>query len=254
MTRGPAASQPVSEILDGFLFLSDMHAARSLETLRYHGITHVVNATAGAVRNRWANDDIEYLSPNIEDDEDADIHAVFADVFAFVHAARLPPQHTGDPADADAADCAAGNGGVAPSLACGGGGADEQMASPPRRRPRVLVHCMCGVSRSATLVVAYLMRAESMTLQTAFAHVKARRSMIAPNPHFARSLMALELELASQANPQGMPCTQGTLAEADMVAKNYRRPNKEAGNARSALDGLAGGDDDAGVFEACTVL
>ena len=53
MTRGPAASQPVSEILDGFLFLSDMHAARSLETLRHHGITHVVNATAGAVRNRW---------------------------------------------------------------------------------------------------------------------------------------------------------------------------------------------------------
>ena len=36
----------------------------------------------------------------------------------------------------------------------------------------VLVHCYAGVSRSSTIVIAYLMQTKQMTFDTAFAFVK----------------------------------------------------------------------------------
>ncbi|RUS32771.1 hypothetical protein BC938DRAFT_474339 [Jimgerdemannia flammicorona] len=45
----------------------------------------------------------------------------------------------------------------------------------------VLVHCQCGVSRSASLVIAYVMRARRMTLDQAYAFVKERSPWISPN-------------------------------------------------------------------------
>jgi len=47
---------------------------------------------------------------------------------------------------------------------------------------RVLVHCQCGVSRSASLVVAYgLYKDPSMSVQEAYDLVKARSKWIGPN-------------------------------------------------------------------------
>jgi len=52
----------------------------------------------------------------------------------------------------------------------------------------VLVHCMAGVSRSATIVIAYLMKSEGMTFRSAFDHVKQHRSCICPNEGFQKQL------------------------------------------------------------------
>jgi protein-tyrosine phosphatase len=40
---------------------------------------------------------------------------------------------------------------------------------------RVLVHCAAGVSRSATVVLGYLMARQNMELQAAVEHLKAVR-------------------------------------------------------------------------------
>lgn len=45
-----------------------------------------------------------------------------------------------------------------------------------------------GVSRSATVVIAYLMQHRSMSLVEAYAHVKERRPMINPNAGFWKQL------------------------------------------------------------------
>ena len=58
-----------------------------------------------------------------------------------------------------------------------------------------LVHCQQGVSRSAALVIAYLMRAEGLDFDDAFARVRARR-FIHPNENFVRQLRALDERLA----------------------------------------------------------
>lgn len=59
----------------------------------------------------------------------------------------------------------------------------------------MLVHCVAGVSRSATLVIAYLMKFEYMSLRQAFYHVKAVRPIIRPNPGFWRQLIEYEVKL-----------------------------------------------------------
>ncbi|XP_021348607.1 dual specificity protein phosphatase 1-like [Mizuhopecten yessoensis] len=60
---------------------------------------------------------------------------------------------------------------------------------------RVLVHCHAGVSRSATICLAYLMFTAKIGLEVAFEHVQSRRSVISPNLNFMRQLKAYESEL-----------------------------------------------------------
>ena len=58
----------------------------------------------------------------------------------------------------------------------------------------VLVHCMAGISRSATAVIVYIMCKEGIGFKEAVARVKARRARISPNPGFLDQLKMLEVE------------------------------------------------------------
>lgn len=59
---------------------------------------------------------------------------------------------------------------------------------------RILVHCVQGISRSASVVIAYLMH-EGMSLRTAYEHTKARRSIVEPRREFLDQLGQLERTL-----------------------------------------------------------
>lgn len=63
---------------------------------------------------------------------------------------------------------------------------------------RVLVHCSAGVSRSATLVAAYLIKEKRLTAQGAINHIIARRECICPNDGFRRKLKELQTELEEE--------------------------------------------------------
>ncbi|XP_063291431.1 dual specificity protein phosphatase 13A-like [Pelobates fuscus] len=59
---------------------------------------------------------------------------------------------------------------------------------------RLLVHCVVGISRSATLVLAYLMIHHNLSLMEAIKKVQQNR-WISPNPGFLRQLLNLDKEL-----------------------------------------------------------
>lgn len=63
-----------------------------------------------------------------------------------------------------------------------------------------LVHCMAGVSRSATLAAAYLMWHYKWTAAQALAFLKERRPVVDPNEGFRRQLAAWEekIDVATQ--------------------------------------------------------
>jgi len=64
-----------------------------------------------------------------------------------------------------------------------------------RERGKVLVHCVAGISRSATLVLAYLMKYHKMKLIDAHTYVKEKRPLIRPNPGFWKDLVDFEKKL-----------------------------------------------------------
>lgn len=52
----------------------------------------------------------------------------------------------------------------------------------------VMVHCQLGQSRSASMVIAYLMRKQGMEYQKALEKVKFKRAIVRPNPGFQTQL------------------------------------------------------------------
>ncbi|CAI0466353.1 unnamed protein product [Linum tenue] len=62
----------------------------------------------------------------------------------------------------------------------------------------VLVHCFMGVSRSVTVVVAYLMKKRHMSLSQALQHVRSRRPQASPNPGFISQLQKFEQSLKGE--------------------------------------------------------
>ena len=57
---------------------------------------------------------------------------------------------------------------------------------------KILVHCMAGASRSATIVIAYLMWIQKMKFNDALYFVKSKRPIVYPNDGFQKQLKIFE--------------------------------------------------------------
>lgn len=59
-----------------------------------------------------------------------------------------------------------------------------------KKGDKILIHCHAGVSRSATLVIGYLMIKHNMSYEQAYIHVRMKRN-VCPNNNFIRQLKIL---------------------------------------------------------------
>nr|XP_057917621.1 dual specificity phosphatase 29-like [Doryrhamphus excisus]XP_057917622.1 dual specificity phosphatase 29-like [Doryrhamphus excisus] len=139
------------------IYLGDMYAAKDKRSLQAHRINHVLNAADGKFNvNTGAS---FYRDANIN------YHGVEAfDMVTF---------------------------NLSPFFYSSADFIRRALSSPTGR---VLVHCAMGLSRSATLVVAYLMIHEKMTLPEAIKAVGANRN-ISPNAGFLQQLRELDEQL-----------------------------------------------------------
>ncbi|XP_004473618.1 dual specificity protein phosphatase 21 [Dasypus novemcinctus] len=71
----------------------------------------------------------------------------------------------------------------------------DHIHSVEMRQGRTLLHCVAGVSRSAALCLAYLMKYHAMSLLDAHTWTKACRPVIRPNNGFWEQLIHYELKL-----------------------------------------------------------
>ncbi|NWV75672.1 DUS4 phosphatase, partial [Dasyornis broadbenti] len=78
---------------------------------------------------------------------------------------------------------------------------------------RVLVHCQAGISRSATICLAYLMMKKRVKLEEAFEFVKQRRSIISPNFSFMGQLLQFESQVLATSYAVEAVSPSGTLRE-----------------------------------------
>jgi len=64
---------------------------------------------------------------------------------------------------------------------------------------KILIHCMAGISRSATIVIGYIMRLNNWDAATSIAFVKQKRREINPNLGFLSQLLQYEIKLHGKA-------------------------------------------------------
>ena len=86
---------------------------------------------------------------------------------------------------------------------------------------RLLVHCVMGRSRSATLVLAYLMIHERLSVVDAITHVRHRRCVL-PNRGFIKQLRELDITLQQERHSQRIRAT-------DTQQKSVRDRGRERG-------------------------
>ncbi|KAM8907842.1 dual specificity protein phosphatase 16 [Spinachia spinachia] len=67
---------------------------------------------------------------------------------------------------------------------------------------RVLVHCLAGISRSATIAIAYIMKRMDMPLDEAYRFVKEKRPTISPNFNFLGQLLDFERRIKGPPGPE----------------------------------------------------
>jgi protein tyrosine phosphatase len=59
----------------------------------------------------------------------------------------------------------------------------------------ILVHCHAGISRSASIIIAYLISWTNRSFDQSYSLVKSRRPIINPNPGFINQLKKLEKDI-----------------------------------------------------------
>ncbi|KAG0647045.1 Dual specificity phosphatase MPK-4 [Hyphodiscus hymeniophilus] len=152
------------------LFISDRFAARSLSLLKSLNIKYILSVTRPEDRPKFdpkdhAESDVHVNSDrfvtrhvDINDDPTEDILLHLKDTCDWIEASLLSTS-----SDIGRQNRTAGKAGV-------------------------LVHCTQGISRSGSIVIAYLMRKFSLDYPAALALVRESRALVSPNPGFEAQL------------------------------------------------------------------
>lgn len=165
LNRGSVAYTHVNEVWPN-VYIGDEETAKDRYNLKRLGITHIFNAAEGT----WNNVD---TGAGYYSDMDIVYYGVVAEDVTtfdlsqyFFSAAQF---------------------------------IKETLSNPQNK---LLVHCVMGRSRSATLFLAYLMICENMTVVDAIEHVKKRRRII-PNWGFLKQLRELDMHLLEKSGESG---------------------------------------------------
>ncbi|ELP89292.1 dual specificity protein phosphatase, putative [Entamoeba invadens IP1] len=82
---------------------------------------------------------------------------------------------------------------------------------------KVLVHCEVGVSRSASVVLAYLMMVNHWTLKQSFLFCKAKRSVVCPNPGFIIQLYQFQIKMGIKDTTENSLFVKGLLTQSNTL-------------------------------------
>lgn len=160
MTDWFTNTDPMHKIIEG-LYLGNYLASSDKKLLKKHGITHILRVVREDVGDVFPSD-FTYKFLELRDIPEQDIKEYFAESHEFIDTALR---------------------------------GSKDMKS----HNKVLVHCHAGVSRSATIVISYLMkRYINFSFKEAFKFVKSKRSIIHPNSGFVKQLKEYEQQLKAK--------------------------------------------------------
>mmetsp|Transcript_17385 Transcript_17385/g.29108 ORF Transcript_17385/g.29108 Transcript_17385/m.29108 type:complete len:656 (+) Transcript_17385:115-2082(+) len=167
------------------LYIGSLYPAEDICILDQFSITHIVNCCEGL--EPPFPKEFTYLNLQLEDVDDQDLSLIFIDCIAFIDGAIMPTPrnslatslHSNFSEDND----------VFPE------DGQKSSLSNDSNSYNVYVHCHLGISRSASMVIAYLMFTLQLTYSEARALVKRARPFICPNDGFVKQLLKFESSL-----------------------------------------------------------
>ncbi|PVG04501.1 phosphatases II [Serendipita vermifera] len=188
---GVKFERQASQILPN-LYLTDAMTARWGDTLDRLGVTHVVCVLEEPVTYPRTKQDIKILHVPVSDEPTSDLLSYFENATEFIsealgtteiaHVDKEEIEAIRDVQETLEADTNVPF--PSPSL--------EPPPTPGPKKNVVLVHCLAGMSRSASIVCAYLLATTSMNTQESISFVRKRRPIIQPNYGFEKQLRAWE--------------------------------------------------------------
>ncbi|XP_066254419.1 dual specificity protein phosphatase 14-like isoform X2 [Euwallacea similis] len=98
---------------------------------------------------------------------------------------------------------------------------------------RTLIHCLAGISRSATFCIAYLMKHRRISLLEAYNYVKARRPRIKPNCGFFKQLIKYEKSMFIKSTVQMVFNEFVQMSIPDVYDSQYRVVRRPKGKFRN---------------------
>ncbi len=138
---------------DTKLCIGDMWAANDFNIVKENNITHILNMTSMKL---MIHPGIVHYNIELYDTVDQDILNVLDESFEFINNAIESNKRNGI------------------------------------KDFNILVHCQAGVSRSASIVIAYIMAHENKTYKDALEYVRKYRPIISPNKGFVNQLIEFE--------------------------------------------------------------
>lgn len=156
------------------LFLGSFGAANNKDALKSLNITHIL--TIARNLNPSYPNEFVYKVLTVHDSDDVYISHYFEECFDFIEKAK------------------------------------EKIEEAKGQSGGVLVHCFAGKSRSATIVIAYLMKKHGMSLSEAFQLVKSKRPVISPNAGFMIQLQNYDKTLKDLRTPNVHEETRSLLS------------------------------------------
>lgn len=165
------------------LFVGNVKSSLKRQVLRDNGITAVVSLLDGRYE-KWNHADYRAIIPLEShlyvpclDSSTMDVLVLLDDICDFIDAQlrREPPGVISSPTTT----------------------ASKPVDELPRGvatpgEPNVLIHCRLGISRSATVAIAYLMRRRNQGLDVVYASVRQRRRVVRPRDNFLEQLRVWE--------------------------------------------------------------
>jgi hypothetical protein len=157
-------------VLENQIFIGTGIQAKNWKIIRDLNITHIINCSIE--HECIFSDAIKYLHCKLEDSLEESICKELEKAYRFID---------------NALNCADNNNGNDSDFEN-----ENSTSSGTSQQARILIHCNLGISRSSSILIAYLMRKYKICLYSTFNYVKDKRNQIAPNYSFLKQLKYFE--------------------------------------------------------------
>jgi hypothetical protein len=159
-------------VLENQIFIGTGVQAKNWKIIRDLNITHIVNCSIE--HECIFSDALKYLHCRLEDSLEENIYRDLEKACRFIDNALNYGSDNNNSDSDDQNDSRSRN----------GSGSNQQA--------KILIHCNLGISRSSSILIAYLIRRYRLCLYSAFNYVKDKRIQTAPNQSFLKQLKHFE--------------------------------------------------------------